>query len=388
MATSSVDRFPLSLPTSRNWPTIRAIFGYNALYTSDSSLRTFLNTKQYGGDWESSQTIAPTNLKVAAFTADSVTLSWNPILYSGDAGGYQILESGALVDTTADKSVSRHTVTGLTTGHSYSFSLRTVTAPNSYNDNEVISEETSAVDVTLSGSDLVELVSFTAKASRSAVTLKWETRAELNNAGFHLWRSTTRDGDYERITRAMIPAEGGATYEAAYTFRDHRVISGKTYHYRLEDIDTAGVSVYHGPVSITVGGISLTHPKHQGTVPAGSPATFRWVGDNAHRFKLQFSKRSDFKSGVVTLPSAVKKAADPWAGNACITDRSFTPNARQWKMIRDLGQKGEIIYWRVHGKNKAGKSVFSKATGLPDQSRAEGEMTAGWSCPSRDNARP
>ena len=74
---------------------------WNALYTSDPALRTFLNSKQSGGDWESTQTIAPTNLTVTVLSSTSVQLTWTPIAYTGDTGGYQIWKGtagGTLVD--------------------------------------------------------------------------------------------------------------------------------------------------------------------------------------------------------------------------------------------------------------------------------------------------
>lgn len=168
------------------------------------------------------------------------------------------------------------------------------------------------------------------------------------------------DKGYERITKAMIPAEGGVTYGARYALKDHRVISGETYHYRLEAIDTEGESTYHGPISVIVGGISVSYPEDQGALPANPPATFQWIGDGADRFRIQFSKHSDFKSGVISLPGVVKKNVDRWAGSSSITDQHYTPNAKEWKLIRDLGRNGETIYCRVHGKTKAGKDVYSK----------------------------
>jgi len=68
-------------------------FRWNALYTSDSDLETFLNSKQSGGDWESTQTIAPTNLATGTVTDTSVELSWTVIPYIDDAGGYEIYHS-------------------------------------------------------------------------------------------------------------------------------------------------------------------------------------------------------------------------------------------------------------------------------------------------------
>ena len=38
---------------------------YNALHSDDSSLIAFLNSKQSGGDWQRTQTVAPTTLSVS-----------------------------------------------------------------------------------------------------------------------------------------------------------------------------------------------------------------------------------------------------------------------------------------------------------------------------------
>ncbi len=102
---------------------------YNALYTDDPTLREFLETIQDGGDWESTQTVAPTNLTATVLSNTSVQLTWTRIPYSADAGGYEvwyaetpggpytILET----ETTADKSVTGSTVTGLTPGTDHYF---------------------------------------------------------------------------------------------------------------------------------------------------------------------------------------------------------------------------------------------------------------------------
>jgi len=65
-------------------------FRWNALYTDSDALRTFLIGKQAGGDWESTQTIAPSGVTVGATTTDSVDLSWTAIPYTGDTGGYEV----------------------------------------------------------------------------------------------------------------------------------------------------------------------------------------------------------------------------------------------------------------------------------------------------------
>jgi len=100
---------------------------------------------------------------------------------------------------------------------------------------------------------VVELVSFTATPSRNGILLKWETASEIDNAGFHIWRSDTAEGTYAQITDQLIPAQGGPTSGAAYNYEDTDVAQGKDYFYKLEVIDTKGASEFLGPVSASSG---------------------------------------------------------------------------------------------------------------------------------------
>jgi hypothetical protein len=121
-------------------------FRYNALYTNDTSLRDFLNSKQIGGDWEGTQTVAPTNVTAEAPTGDSMKVSWTPIRFKEFGGGYRVFFSASsvgpytLFGTTDDKHAPCLTVTGLKSGTTYYFVVQTVTHPHDMNKNTVISE--------------------------------------------------------------------------------------------------------------------------------------------------------------------------------------------------------------------------------------------------------
>ncbi|MDX1390642.1 MAG: hypothetical protein R3344_15740, partial [Acidobacteriota bacterium] len=97
----------------------------------------------------------------------------------------------------------------------------------------------------------VELTSFTATAADSAVVLEWETGAELNNLGFHLYRSESADGPFERVTVELIPGLGSSPAGARYRHVDTGLVNGVTYHYELEDVETTGATERHGPVAAT-----------------------------------------------------------------------------------------------------------------------------------------
>jgi len=97
------------------------------------------------------------------------------------------------------------------------------------------------------GSSYIELVSFTATALPAKVLLRWETGAEIDNAGFLLYRSEAGGKSYGCIS-GLIAAQGSASSGASYTFVD-KDVSGTVYNYYLVDIDTSGNWTPHGPVS-------------------------------------------------------------------------------------------------------------------------------------------
>jgi hypothetical protein len=126
-------------------------FRYNALYTNDASLRDFLNSKQVGGDWEGTQTVAPTNITADALSEDSIKVSWTPIRFKEFGGGYRVSYSTSsggpykLFGTTDDKNATYLNVTGLESGTTYYFVVQTVTSPHDMNKNTVISENSEEV---------------------------------------------------------------------------------------------------------------------------------------------------------------------------------------------------------------------------------------------------
>lgn len=76
------------------------------------------------------------------------------------------------------------------------------------------------------------------------VEITWETATEQNTAGFNLYRSTSRDGDFVLVNEGeFIPSEGSAVSGASYSYSDMAVEPGQTYVYVLEEIETDGSSL-------------------------------------------------------------------------------------------------------------------------------------------------
>ena len=104
---------------------------------------------------------------------------------------------------------------------------------------------TSAMFALKAPSTLIELASFAARSYGDRVVLTWRTDAEIDNAGFYVYRAEAPDGNYKRITDLLIYAEGTPLSGATYSFEDRDVKLWKKYYYVLEDIDIKGNATRH-----------------------------------------------------------------------------------------------------------------------------------------------
>lgn len=117
---------------------------YNALTTSNTALKDFLDSKQRRGNWSSYQTVAPDGLTAYDPTSSSLEVSWNPIAYVEDPGYYALYQSTtpggpyALAGSTSDKYDHYLQVTGLAASTTYYFVVKAAsTADNVHNQNTI-----------------------------------------------------------------------------------------------------------------------------------------------------------------------------------------------------------------------------------------------------------
>jgi len=96
---------------------------------------------------------------------------------------------------------------------------------------------------------VIDLAEFKAEPGNRKVIIVWTTGAEIDNAGFNIYRSTEENGTYAKINDELIPAKGSPSDSATYQFIDKPVKNRTTYWYKLEDIDLKGEATMHGPVS-------------------------------------------------------------------------------------------------------------------------------------------
>ena len=92
----------------------------------------------------------------------------------------------------------------------------------------------------LPGPTPVTLTSFTAARGTGGVELAWASSSELNIQGYHVLRSAGDRAAATRITDALIPGTGTG-------------ITGGSYSYWLEVVNSDGTPEEYGPVSYAPG---------------------------------------------------------------------------------------------------------------------------------------
>lgn len=86
----------------------------------------------------------------------------------------------------------------------------------------------------------VELSYFRPTLENGKVTIQWTTESELDNAGFNILRSETRDGEFTQVNEQMIQGNGTTAERSTYKWVDTTAKPGAVYYYQIEDVSFAG----------------------------------------------------------------------------------------------------------------------------------------------------
>jgi len=111
----------------------------------------------------------------------------------------------------------------------------------------------------------VTLSHFRAERTDTGVVLKWATESELDNAGFYIYRSQTRDGEFKVVNPTLVQGAGTTSERQTYTWTDTTAKPNTVYYYRIEDISHAGVRK------------QLATVRMRGLVSASGKFTTRWA---------------------------------------------------------------------------------------------------------------
>ena len=86
----------------------------------------------------------------------------------------------------------------------------------------------------------VQLSSFRPELEDGKVVIRWATESELDNAGFNIYRSETRDGEYKQVNAELIAGHGTTGERNTYKWIDASAKPDSVYYYQIEDVSFAG----------------------------------------------------------------------------------------------------------------------------------------------------
>jgi len=110
----------------------------------------------------------------------------------------------------------------------------------------------------------VQLSFFRPTLQDGKVTIRWTTESELDNAGFNILRSETRNGEYKQVNTELIQGAGTTGERTTYNWVDPTAKPGVVYYYQIEDVSFAGE---HQVLAIT---------KLKGLISADGKLTTTW----------------------------------------------------------------------------------------------------------------
>lgn len=99
----------------------------------------------------------------------------------------------------------------------------------------------------------IEMSLFKADFIEDQVTIEWQTESEINIAGFHVLRSSSKDGIFEKINQDLIVSLGDSGRGAVYEYVDPDGLP--SVFYKLEIISLDGQSEYYGPIEVVDTGV-------------------------------------------------------------------------------------------------------------------------------------
>jgi len=72
------------------------------------------------------------------------------------------------------------------------------------------------------------------------VVLNWVTESELDNAGFNIYRSISKDGKFIKVNNKLIQGAGTTGERSQYKYIDATAKPNIEYYYRIEDVSFSG----------------------------------------------------------------------------------------------------------------------------------------------------
>ena len=72
------------------------------------------------------------------------------------------------------------------------------------------------------------------------IVIRWITSSELNNAGFNILRSETKDGQFTKVNTQLIAGKGSTSEATTYEWKDTTAKPNVVYYYQIQDVSIDG----------------------------------------------------------------------------------------------------------------------------------------------------
>ncbi len=112
----------------------------------------------------------------------------------------------------------------------------------------------------------VSLSYFRPTLENGEIVIRWTTESELDNAGFNILRSDSRNGEFKQVNSELVQGAGTTGERNTYKWVDESAKLGVVYYYQIEDVSFAGEHQ------------TLTTTKLKGLISANNKLTTLWGG--------------------------------------------------------------------------------------------------------------
>jgi hypothetical protein len=267
--------------------------GYNLLTAAEPALLAFLESKD--ADWDATQTVPPMNFQTPSTTTTSVTLTWTPIIYTGDGGYYVISYTTTpggpytVAGQTADKSASSYTVDGLTTGTPYSFVVQSYTPAHPGQQSNLLSSYSQEITVT----PITHL-------NTPTLTLPANNSTTTNSRPAFTWGAVSQADHYELQIGTNLPLNTEPFVVTLPQFTPPSAWVAHTYYWRVRAVDASGdnASLWSDTWTVTLES-SLTASAQRNLYTTSTP-TLSWSSVSwAAGYELQIATADTFTENVL-----------------------------------------------------------------------------------------
>lgn len=272
---------PSSITNLTNLTDYSSSIAFNGLYTSDPVLNSFLVLKM--GLWENSQTIPPENISFTDVTSTSLTIHWDPISFQGYDGGYKIYYTSEamggfyLLRTISDKSTGSYALpNSLQPGTTYSFAITSFTGPHAYNKNEILTDYSDVVSVTMAVDPEITVLNPNGGQSWALNTIKnitWDVQAVPGNVQIELRKGLILVGV---IASNLDPGSGSYTWTVGELGGPVTAAPGTGYTIRVREM-TGEMTYDDSDASFEITGVRLNAPNGGESWSLGSSQTVSWT---------------------------------------------------------------------------------------------------------------